>query len=98
MRECRDDGSCAARFVGRLQRSTREDAATAWRLAGSFRIERTGDRDALDVRQTEMIGGNQRGPEKRLQAVSAFSRRLLQKRDADPARTGLRKHPHLQAG
>ena len=73
MRKSGDDRSRAVRLFGGVCRMTREDPASARRVARALRVERTRDRDALDVRQAEVIGRDQRRAEKRLQPVAAFS-------------------------
>ena len=86
-RACRP--SCA-----RLDCTRRAAAARRFGHAGG--IERTGDGDVLDVRQTEMIGRDQRAALKILQAIRPLRGVLHQEGRAHGPLPRLHLHAHLQ--
>ena len=96
-RQRRDDPAGAPRFVGTRRRPAHEDAAAARRIAGAGRIQRTGDREHLDVGTAGPVERVVRAAQVRLQPDAIDTGQRLDKRHAHRVRAGLDGDAETQA-
>ena len=82
----------------RIRGMAGEDAAAARRVAGTFGVERTGDGEQLEMRQSGPVEVVDGAAEVGLQTVGTSTRAPWMKADGHFVRTGFDGHAHAQAG